>query len=256
VNTLRLLRPLRPARHGVCLLAGACLLLTAPLRASAQDGFLFSPPSGGLTLRAGPQLYTAGGDLFGQLRRDLTLGRGDFAATAVGADLVFSPLPRVDLVVGAAHARASGRSEFRDFVDQDELPIEQTTSLRTTPLTGTVRYLLLSRGRSVGRTAWVPAPTTPYLGAGGGVTWYRLEHGGEFIDFRDYSIYFDRMQSAGSVPTLHVLAGLDHWFEPRLGVNVEARYTWGRAAPADGFRSFDALDVGGVQATLGLSFRW
>jgi hypothetical protein len=248
--------PRRAAALGIALLAGAALLLAIPAQAAAQDGFLFRRPTAGMTLRAGPMIHTANGDLLAQLRRDLTLARRDLATPVLAADLVISPLDRLDVVLSIGHATVTHGSEFRDWVDLDDLPIQQTTRLRTTPLTVGLRYHLLSRGRPVGRTAWVPATTTPYIGAGAGMTWYRLDHHGEFIDFRDFSIFRDYMTDEGSTRVAHAMAGVDHWFTPRIGLNAEARYTYGRANPESAFRSFDALDVGGAQATLGLSFRW
>jgi hypothetical protein len=38
-------------------------------------------------------------------------------------------LPRIDVVGGVEYSRASTRSEYRDFVDNQRLPIEQDTSL-------------------------------------------------------------------------------------------------------------------------------
>jgi hypothetical protein len=243
-------------RAGAALLAGALLLLAAPDAARAQDGFLFNRPMAGLTLRAGPMLYGAGGDVFGQMRRDLTLERGDFTAPLLGGDVIFAVLPRLDLVVGLGYADVTSGSEFRDWVDNDGLPIEQTTRLRTIPLTGTVRYQLLARGHELSRVSWLPASTNAYVGAGGGIAWYRLTHTGDFIDFEDLAIYWANMHTAGSDRILHVLAGGDYWLATRVGVNAELRRSFGHARPDNGFRTFDRVDLGGTQATLGLSFRW
>lgn len=249
-------RSRRAARTSAAILAGTVLLLSAPAAAQAQDGFLFRPPIGTLTLRAGPMVHTVSGDLFGQLRRDLTLERRDFAATAIGVEVSLAPLDRWDLVLGVSHARAGSGSEFRGFVGSDQLPIEQNTTLVTTPMTASLRYQLAPRGRSIGRTAWVPTTTTPYVGAGGGLLMYRLEHSGEFIDFRDNAIFWDYLEAKGTGYLAHALAGVDHWLTPRLGVNAEARYTWSRVNPEQAFRSFDSLDLGGIQATVGLSLRF
>jgi hypothetical protein len=231
-------------------------LLGAPLPAAGQDGFLFRPPVAGLTLRAGPMLYSARSDVFDALRQDLTLNRGDFRATAFGADFVVAAMPQLDVVLGMGYARASPRSEFRDWVDQDSLPIEQVTRLQSVPLTASLRYLLVPRGRSISSVAWLPRSTTPYLGAGGGAVWYRLRQTGDFVDFNDLSIFTDVIESSGWHGVMHGLVGVDHWLSPRLGLNAEARYTRGRAPAEHGFRSFDRLDIGGFQATVGLSVRW
>jgi hypothetical protein len=235
-------------------LLGASLAL--PATAAAQDGFLFAPPEGSFTVRVGPMLYTARGDVFDALRRDLTLERSDFSGPAAGAEMAMVVLSRLDVALGVGYTRSSARSEFLEWVDQDERPIEQTTSMESVPLTLTLRYLLLSRGRSISGNAWLPAATTPYVGVGGGAAWYRLRQDGDFVDFRDNRIFTDVVETSGWHGIVHALAGVDYWIQPRVGLNAEARYTHGRARPGEGFHTFDRLDVGGLQATIGLSVRW
>jgi hypothetical protein len=246
-------RALRCGAPGVAVLLA---LLLQPAAAAAQDGFLFSAPKAGVTLRVGPMQYITGSDLFEQLRQDLTLGRRDFRAPAVGGEFAVMALPRVDFVLGVMYSRAERRSEFLDWVGDDDLPIEQVTTLRTVPVTATVRYLLVPRGRRISEMAWLPSRTTPYIGAGGGIVWYRLQQDGEFVDFEDYDIFYDVLATSGSNAMVHALAGVDHWFMPRLGLNAEVRYSHGGARPDQSFRFFDRLDLSGVQATLGLSVRW
>jgi hypothetical protein len=132
-------RPRSSPRTGAALLAGAVLALSAPDTAKAQDGFLFTRPMAGVSVRAGPILYGAGGDVFDQMRRDLTMDRGDFAAPMIGIDFVFAPLPRVDVIFSVSRSDVRNDSEFRDWIDNDGRPIEQQTRLQTTPLTlGTI----------------------------------------------------------------------------------------------------------------------
>jgi hypothetical protein len=246
-------RALRCGAPGVAVLLA---LLLQPAAAAAQDGFLFRAPSVGVTLRGGPMQYITGSDLFDQLRQDLTLRRRDFRAPAVGAEFAVMALPRVDFVVGVMYSQAERRSEFWDWVGDDDLPIEQVTTLRTVPVTATVRYLLVPRGQRISRMAWLPNRTTPYVGAGGGIVWYRLQQDGEFVDFEDFDIFYDVLETSGSTAMVHALAGVDHWFMPRLGLNAEVRYSHGGARPDQSFRFFDRLDLSGVQATLGFSVRW
>jgi opacity protein-like surface antigen len=247
-----------PATRRATVAAGAVLLalLLAPAAAAPQDGFLFRPPSATLTLRAGPALFNTSSDVFDQMRRDLTLERRDFRGPSVGLDVAIALGQRFDLVVGGGYAEASRRSEFRDWVDQDDRPIEQTTTIRTVPVTASIRYLLARRGQRIGTMAWIPGGTTPYVGAGGGFNWYKLEQDGDFVDFRDNRIFTNVLESSGAAPALHGMAGLDHWFTPRLGLNAELRYGWARAQPGGAFREFDAVDLSGVQATIGFSVRW
>ena len=47
--------------------------------------------------------------------------------------LAFVLAPNYDLVLGIARSRSSVRSEFRDWVDNNSLPIEQSTFFARTP---------------------------------------------------------------------------------------------------------------------------
>jgi hypothetical protein len=144
----------------------AVLSVTPVTTVQAQDGFLFGQPRGQLTLRAGPLMHRAGGDLFDFFQSELTLDGGDFRAPAVGGELALVVHPRVDVAIGVAYSSVQRSSEFREWVDQDDLPIEQTTSLRVTPVTASVRFYPLSRGETISDLAWVPVRTMPYVGGG------------------------------------------------------------------------------------------
>jgi outer membrane protein W len=235
-------------------LAAALLALgTAPL--GAQD-FLFGAPFGQITLRTGPVVPAAGSDLYDFFTEELTLGRGDFLAPSIAAELSFRVHSRVDLLAGAAFAQSNARSEYRGFVGTDDLPIVQSTRLSTAPMTVSARVFPLARGTAISNLAWVPARITPYVGAGGGVTWYRLEQEGEFLQKRDLTIFNDDYQSAGYGATAHVLAGADYWLTPRFGVNLDGRYRIGSAALRDDYRNWEPLDLSGLHAGVGITLRW
>lgn len=241
-------------RHLVSALAALTLL--APVGAHAQDGFLFGGPKVQVTLRAGPVLHRAGGDLFRFFTDSLTLERGDFRAPALSADLGVRVHPRIDLALGFGISSVESGSEFREWVDDENQPIEQVTKLRVIPATVSARFYPLSRGRAISELAWIPARTTPYVGGGGGLTFYRLEQDGDFVDSEDLGIFPAQLESSGSAFTGHVFAGLDHWFTPKVGLNVEGRYTLGSATPGDDFQDWDSIDLSGLQLGLGLSLRW
>jgi hypothetical protein len=243
-----------------------------PGAVSGQNGFLFRAPVAAATLRAGPMLYSATGDVFADMTKTLTLSRGDFRGPAVGGEVVFMPSSRVDVVLGVMTSATESDSEFKDWLGSDDLPIEQVTRLRTIPVTASLRYLMVPRGRRLSRLSWLPSAVVPYVGAGGGITWYRLEQEGEFVALGEVTdediesclasgincpdIVSDKLDSRGQQATFHALAGLDYWFAARFGVNAEARYTYGSAKPNNSFSDFDSLDLGGLQATFGLSIRW
>ena len=244
-------------------LAAALVLLTASATAapaaraqSSGDGYLFGAPSGSLTVRAGFDRASAGSDVFSFATDQLTLSRGDFSGIALGADLALSVAPRLDLVLSGGYAGSSHGSEFRRFVDQDDQPIEQTTSFLRVPLTGSVKAYLAPRGRAIGRLAWLPARVAPYVGAGGGAMYYRFEQEGDFVDYQTNDIYPDKLSSSKWVPTAHGMAGLDYSLSPRFALTGEARYTWAKGELSNDFSGFDRIDLSGISATAGIAVRF
>ena len=238
-----------------CLLALA--LLAVPLRAQTSgDGFLFRPPRVSLTLRGGWDGAAANGDIFSFATSQLTLGRNDFRGPFGGLDLAISVHPRLDLTLSTSLSATKAPSEFRHWVDLNNLPIEQTTSLRRAPVTLGFRAYLMPRGQSVGQFAWVPARFSPYVGAGGGVMWYRFRQQGDFIDFQTTNVFFDDFQSSGSTPTANAAVGFDYSLTPHLALNAEGKYNWAKAKLGTDFSGFGRINLSGYMTTLGLSVRF
>jgi len=176
------------------------------------DGFLFRPPAGTVAVRGGFDLASAGSDVFTFVTSELTVNRRDFSAPAVVFEVTHKVSPRMDLVFGVATSRSSTRSEYRPtpeaprgYADNNNLPIEQTTSFQRVPLTASLKMYLGDPGRSVGRFAWIPKRYAPYVGAGGGAMWYRLRQEGDFIDFGTLRVFPDTFDSDGWAPTVVVL---------------------------------------------------
>ncbi len=233
--------------------------LVLPLPVAAQgsgNGFLFRQPVGSFGVRAGFAQASAGSDIFSFMTNELTLGRSDFAGVSYGADLAFRIWSRVDLVLGGAYSGSDVRSEFRRFVDNNDLPIEQTTNLARIPLTASAKLYLTPRGRSVGRFAWIPATFAPFVGVGGGAMWYRFRQQGDFIDMDTFEVFPDTFRSSGWTPTANGFAGLDVSLSPRFGLTGDGRYTWARAPLSSDFSGFDRIDLSGYNASLGLYVRF
>lgn len=239
--------------------AAASTAIVAPAKVRAQgsgDGYLFQRPLGGFVIRGGLAATTAGGDLYSFLTDQFTLGKGDFRAPSIGADLLVRVAPRLDLDFGAGYSGSSKGSEFRHFVDLNNLPIQQRTTLVRAPLTAGARLYLAPPGRSIGKFAWIPTKVVPYVGAGGGMMWYRFRQTGDFIDFATTDVFPDTFESSGWTPTAHGLAGVDYSLTPRLALNGEARYTWAKAHLSDDFTGFDGIDLSDIGITFGLNVRF
>lgn len=250
------------ARRGARVVRGllcAAALAVVPATASAQsggDGFFFKPPAGSITLYGGFDHANAGSDIFSFTTSQLTVDRGDFSAPTVGVDLSFRLASRFDAVLGVAYAGRSTPSEFRDFVDQNDLPIQQTTTFQRLPVSASLKAYLVPRGRTIGHYAWVPNRYALYVGAGGGAMWYRFRQRGDFIDFNTNEVFSDTFASSGWTPEGHALAGLEISLSPRWAITTEGRYTWARATLGSDFSGFQRIDLSGVSATAGLTVRF
>lgn len=239
-----------------------CLLLTSLLRPEAAhaqragDGFLFKPPAATLTLRGGMALASGKSEIFAFTTKELTLNRGDFHSPQLGIDLGLRLTRQAELAFGVGYAGSRAKSEFRDWVDQDDLPIQQTTSFRRVPLTATLKAYLLPPGRTIGRFAWMPSRWAPYIGVGGGALWYRFSQRGDFVDFDTLEIFGDHLNSSGWTGTYHALAGVDFSLNPRWALTAEGRYSRASTELSDVFRGFDKIDLSGFATTIGIQLRF
>jgi hypothetical protein len=246
------------ARTALALLVGVALsALPAVARAQGSgDGFLFKEPRASLTLRGGFAMPREGSDVFSDARSELTLGRSDFYSAALGLDLGFRVSPRLDLVLSTGYAGTSPRSEYRRWLGTDDLPIEQTTIFRRVPVTASLKAYLVSPGRSIGRFAWIPTQWAPYVGAGGGVMWYRFGQRGEFVNYETRDIVRDELTSSGWTSTVHALAGFDFSLTPRLALTTEGKYSWAKANLSDDYVGYQKIDLAGFTTTLGIQLRF
>lgn len=247
------------------LLAALLPLVAAPAAALAQgggEGFLFKRPVASVTFRFGYTLPRAGSDIFEFIQDSLTVSKDAFATTTLGGELSFRATERLDIGVGLGYARASTRSEYRNWIGVDDLPIEQETRLTRVPLTANMKYYLMDRGRTIGRFAWVPAKWSPYLGVGAGYMWYRFHQSGEFVDYLTVDdpegavIFQDTFEFDGWAPTFHLLGGADYSLSNHLVLTGQASYGWASAPMGSQFEDFDDLDLAGLQASVGLSIRF
>ena len=247
--------------RGVLLAAVAAVLsvLAVPMTASAQaggPGFLFRRPTLSFGIKGGYALPQARSEIFDFARDELTLETGDFASSAWGAEIAVRATERLDIAVGVGVTHTSKRSEFRDWVDLDDLPIEQTTTFTRVPTTLSVKWYMWDRGTSVSRFVWVPERWSPYLGVGGGAVWYRFEQEGDFVDFETLDVFSAILESDGTTGTVHMLGGVDLSLGSKVVLTGEGRYSWGSMEMGRDFVDFDNIDLGGFQATVGLSFRF
>ena len=141
----------------------------AGAQSQGDPDFLFGRPRGSVGVRGGWLFERAGSDLFAFVHEQLPTEPGDFDSPTIAFDLGVTAGPRTEAVFGVEFGGATIPSEYRDFVDNDRLPITQATRLRQANLSGSLKLALTPRGQEVGTIAWVPNAITPYVGAGAGV---------------------------------------------------------------------------------------
>jgi len=249
-------------------LTGVALVVAAALPVRAQgtgNGYLFGVPSGGVTIRAGWFIAGASSDFYSEAGKLLTLDKSDFSGPTLGADVAVRLAPQLDLTFDAAWIGSSAKSHYRELVDADSKEIEQTTTLRRTSLTANLKAYLVPRGRSVGSLAYIPAKVVPWVGLGGGLTWYKLEQSGDFIvdpadclatgNTTSCGVFNDKLVSSTWGPVVQGMGGVNVTLTPRIALTGDARYLWSRASMQGSFEGYDKIDLSGASIALGVTFR-
>ena len=210
-----------------------------------------------LQFNLGYGLASAGSDIFTELNEVYTLDKSDFRAPVIGAGFAIFLNDRIDLSFDFSYARSSTWSEYVDWVDENDLPIEQETKLTQFPITASVRYFLMDRGREVGNLSWIPTTWAPYIGVGGGQMYYEFQQTGDFVDFFDYSIFYDTIVSDGWAWVGHVLGGVQWALSPQWVVSAEGRYSLADA-PLDRptYKGYEPIDLSGFKGTIGFGVRF
>jgi hypothetical protein len=235
------------------------LVLALPGAAIAQDaghGFLFGAPIGAFTFHAGWAAARARSDLFAFTTDQLTLDRGDFSSPSIGMDIAINASRRTQIVLSGELSGVDRHSEFRKYIDNNDQPIEQSTTFSRLPVTLSVKQYLTSTGRSIGKLAWIPTRAAAYVGAGAGMEYYQFNQEGDFVDFETLNVFHDTFSSDGWAPIAHALAGFDYTLSPHLAITTEARYVWSRGSLTHDFSGFTPIDLSGFGTTLGLTVRF
>lgn len=223
-------------------------------QAPDNPDFLLGRPNAAVGVRGQFLMPSAGSDIFDFVTKQLTLDKSSFNAPGFGIDLALKLTDRMDIVTGFDVAKSNSSSEYRDFIDNQNLPIQQTTSLRQSTIFGSVKFAVIPRGRAISRYAWIPSAFVPYVGAGGGVLNYDFQQDGDFVDYEDFHVFPEQFRSHGWTPTAHVFGGADIQLYKRTFVSLEGRYQWASATLDNDFIDFKPMDLGGFRFGAGFHF--
>jgi hypothetical protein len=240
----------------------ALLLPLASPAAGQSSDFLFRRPAVTLAVRGGWAMPRARSQIFEHtmdylvIEPGVDIERSDFAGFALQGELAVRVNDRLDVKLDVGHSEASINSEDREFVEDNDLPIQQGTDFRRTPIEVGVKGYLKERGRRVSQFAWVPYAWAPYVAAGVGAMVYDFEQAGDFVDYETLDIFTKTFQSDGTTATAHVAAGLDLSLHKHVLLTGEGRYQWARADMSRDFLDFDPIDLSGFQITVGFAARF
>jgi opacity protein-like surface antigen len=242
---------------------GFSVMAAAPARAQeaatpprneppANAEFLLGRPRIAIAVKGGWLFAATGSDIYDFVTTRLTLSKSSFNTPVIGGELSVALGDRVDVVAGLDGARSKTASEYRDFVDNRQQPIEQSTTRQEYGVSATARLALVPRGRRISRFAWIPRTLAPYVGAGAGAVKYRFEQAGSFVDAVTLKVFDDDFQSAGWAPSVHALAGADLRVFRRMYLTFEGRYTWSKATLSEDFVGFAPISLAGFRVSSGL----
>jgi outer membrane protein W len=270
----------RLLRHAIFLaflaLLGSLLILPAtafgedPNEASEEAeetpqpnlNFRFEPPRASLGFRGGWAFNRSEGEIYDFLTEQLTLEKSDFDAPAFAFDFSWRLKSWMDVVFGVEYSGRETKSEDRNFTDIEGNAIVQETRLSQVPLTLSLKFYPIGRGRQVSQYAWVRKTVVPYIGGGIGGTWYELKQKGEFVHTPPPSpppqeqpfIFEDVFTSNGWAFAQHVFLGFDFKLTRNFGLILEGRYYWAEADVQGDYVGFDPIDLNGARLMLG--FNW
>jgi hypothetical protein len=214
--------------------------------APAPD-FLLGRPHGSLGLRGNWLMARAGSDIYDFVTEQLTLNKSAFNGPTIGGELAITLSPRAEIVGGVEVSKSVSNSEYRKYIDNRGLPIQQTTELKIVNVTAGAKVSLLPRGRHISRYAWIPRTLTPYVGAGAGATYHAFAQSGDFVDYQDLHVFTDTFTSGGWGANAHAFGGVDVQVYRRLFVSFEGRYVWSAAKLGRDFIGFAPMDLSGVR---------
>ena len=224
-----------------------------PIRRSAPD-FLLAQPKGSVTVRGSWLFSRHQSDWYDFVTDQLTLESKDFNAPGFGLDGNVPLTSRLDAQFSFDISQSKTLSEYRRFVDNRNLPIEQTTRLRQINLGANLRYAFAERGRALSQFAWIPSTVVPFVGGGAGALYYDLEQVGDFVDFVDFSVFGDRFESRGWTPSAQLFGGVDVRVLKRMYVTMDARYLWADADLGLDWVGFEPIDLTGFRLSGGVNF--
>ena len=226
--------------------------------ASAPPDFMLGRPHVSIGVKGSWFMASADGGFYDTVTKTLTLEKSNFHTGTFSVEGGFSVHPRLEILgtmdLNGINQPSEDRANEELLPNGQRIPIQQSTELSEANFTASAKFLLIPRGRSISKLAWIPNTIVPFVGAGGGIGKYSLRQNGDFVDYVDNHIFTDTLKSEGWAPLVHVFGGTDVQVQRHIIVSFEARYTWQQSDLNLDFVNFDPIDLGGLRFGGGIHF--
>ena len=169
----------------------------------------------------------------------------DFRQVTFGGEYLFGLGDFLEGGIGAGYYQKTVPSVYSDVVNANGSEIEQDLKLRIVPVTATIRFLPLGRGAAV----------EPYVGGGVGLYNYRYSEIGEFVDFRDDSIYSARFIETGTAVGPVLLGGVRLPVGDATAIGGEVRWQKASGDLNEDFLA-EKINLGGTTLNFTIQFRF
>jgi len=177
---------------------------------------------------------------------DFTGTAADLQGLSGGIDYLLPLDHHFSLIFSGSYYEGNTTQSYRNFVDELGHRIRHDTTLGIGSATIGVVY------RFAGRHA----PISPYIGAGGGAYFWRLEENGDFIDFNNHNaIFSSNLKSDGTAFGGYLLLGLEAPLTRNVSLFAEGRLTQVKDDLKGDFEGFGKLDLSGRELAAGLAWR-
>ena len=183
---------------------------------------------------------------------DFTLEASDFDDVAFGLTYSHAFNRFLELDLNTDFFDSTVVSEYRDYVDGSGFQIFHDSTLEMLPVTVGLRVLPFGRAKAGGKKPVV------FLGAGGGVNFWRYEEVGDFINFDlpSQPIVFGVFEERGAAFVGYAAAGLELPVSHGFNVGFEARYFDSDDELGGDFAGFGTLDLSGFSASVSGNWRF
>lgn len=201
---------------------------------------------GALRFRLGIYQPRADSEYWDMIFEDFTGSAKSFEDVIFGAEYLWMTSRQGGVAFGLSYWQGSATQVYQDWVDAQGNDIGHLTTLQESDLTAVYVYRF---GRSGVR---------PYLGAGGGLLWWRFREEGSFIDFGsdDLPVVYANYQADGTTWELLGLAGVEFSLGHKWGFFFEGRYRYAEAELNKDLSGFGTIDLSGFELSGGVSYRF